>query len=82
MKAATTTTRQQNIDRRNTQIRDAFKKRFTDQEKPKRYTREYIISQLAMEWCLSMGTVENILYTKPAELAAPEQAPATLAKAA
>jgi hypothetical protein len=63
-----TITRQKNIERRNALIRAEFKRRFTDQEKPKRYTREYVISQIAMERCLSMGTVENILYTKPAEL--------------
>lgn len=83
MQAIATTTRQQNIERRNTAIKDEFKKRFTDQEKPRRYTREYIISQIALDWCLSMGTVENILYTKPAELpAAAEAAPVALAQAA
>jgi hypothetical protein len=80
MKATATTTRQQNIERRNTQIKAEFQRRFTEQAKPRRYTREYIISQIAGERYLSMGTVENILYTKAVEL--PAQEPAPLAKAA
>jgi hypothetical protein len=55
-------TRQTNYDKRNGRIKDAFEARFTKQPKPRIYTREYIISQLAEEFCLSMSTIENILY--------------------
>lgn len=55
-------TRQNNYDKRNQRIRDAFEQRYTKQPKPRIYTREYIISQLAEEFCLSMSTIENILY--------------------
>lgn len=55
-------TRQTNYDKRNRRIKDAFELRFTKQVKPRIYTRAYIISQLAEEFCLSMSTIEDILY--------------------
>jgi hypothetical protein len=64
MTKSAATTRQANTDKRNQKLRDAFYNRFTNQPRPKRFTREYIISQLAEEFNLSMGSVENILYAK------------------
>jgi|GEM_PF-2287279 len=55
-------TRQTNYDRRNQKLRDAFYTRYTNQPRPKIYTREYVISQLAEEFCLSMSRVEDIIY--------------------
>jgi hypothetical protein len=55
-------TRTQNTEKRNQRICDAFYERYTSQPRPKLYTREYVISQLAEEHCLSMGTVENIIW--------------------
>ena len=57
-------TRQTNYDKRNQRIRDAYYKRFTLQPKPRIYTREGIIAQLAEEYCLSMATVEDIIRIK------------------
>ncbi len=58
--------RRTNTDKKYERIRHEFKKRFTDQPRPKKYTREYIIALLADEFFLSMKTVEDIIYTKPA----------------
>ncbi|GAA4349919.1 hypothetical protein GCM10023185_07030 [Hymenobacter saemangeumensis] len=55
-------TRQANYDKRNRKIKDAFFKRYTNQPRPKIYTREYVISQLAEEFNLSMARIEDILY--------------------
>ncbi len=62
--------RRTNTEKKYERIRKEFRKRFTDQPRPKKYTREYIIAQLAEEFYLSMKTVEDIIYTKPAELEA------------
>lgn len=55
-------TRQNNYDKRNTRIKEGFEKRYTHQSKPRIYTRAYIVSQLADEYCLSMSRIEDILY--------------------
>lgn len=51
-----------NTEKRNQRICDAFYQRYTNQPRPKIYTRDYVISQLAEEHYLSMGTVENIIW--------------------
>lgn len=57
--------------KRNGRIVAEFKRRYTDQPRPRKYTKEYIISQLADEFYLSMSTVEDIInYNKPAQAAA------------
>jgi hypothetical protein len=56
--------RAQNLAARNEKIREAFAERYTRQPRPRKYTREYIIAQLAGEYFLAMDTVEDILYTK------------------
>lgn len=58
-------TRQSNYDKRNARIKAGFEKRYIHQPKvngARIYTRAYIISELAEEFCLSMSTIENILY--------------------
>jgi len=62
MTKAAALTRATNTEKRNRKIIDAFYTRYTKQPRPKLYTREYIIDQLANEHNLSTGTVENILY--------------------
>lgn len=57
-------TRQNNLDKRNRRIKDAFEKRYTHLPRPRLYTREYVISQLADEFCLSMARVEDIIRIK------------------
>jgi hypothetical protein len=59
-----------NKDKRNTKIRDEFRQRFTDAKRPRVYSREYVISQLAQEYYLSMATIEDIIYTKAVKKAA------------
>jgi hypothetical protein len=62
-------------------IRDLFKKRFTDQPRPRIYTSAYIISCLAEDFYLSMRQIENIVYSKPKTVqmpAAPTEAAAEL----
>ena len=56
--------RQANLDKRNRKIRDAFYKRFTQQPRPRLYTREFVLSQLAEEHNLSMATVERLVMPK------------------
>ena len=57
-------TRQTNYDKRNRRIREAFAKRYTHLPRPRLYTREYVISQLAEEFCLSMARIEDIIRIK------------------
>lgn len=57
-------TRQTNYDKRNRRLRDAYFTRFTQQPRPRIYTRTYILAQLAEDFCLSMATVEDILRGK------------------
>jgi hypothetical protein len=56
--------RAQNLQARNTKIRGEFAERYTRQPRPRKYTREYVISQLALDYFLSMDTVEDIIYQK------------------
>lgn len=51
---------------RNQKIRELFEARFTNQPKPRIYTREGVIAKLAEDFYLSMGTVENIIYKQAA----------------
>lgn len=53
--------RQNNLDKRNLAMRDAFYLRFTKQARPRIYTREGVIAALAQEYHLSMTTVERIV---------------------
>lgn len=57
-------TRKTNTERRNNRIRQQFKQRYTEQSKPRRYTKEFIVDQLAQEFCLSTATIERIITTK------------------
>lgn len=56
------TKRAQNLAARNTKIREAFTERYIRQPRPRKYTREYIIAQIAGEYFLAMDTVEDIVY--------------------
>ncbi|MBO2009191.1 hypothetical protein [Hymenobacter negativus] len=60
-------TRKTNTQKRHDRIRQAFRERYTNKPRPRLYSREYVISQLADEFCLSMATVEGIIWTKPEE---------------
>lgn len=57
--------RKANTERRNAKIRATFDKDFTEQARPRRYTREFIIARIAADVCLSMATVEDIIYKTP-----------------
>jgi hypothetical protein len=59
---AATLTRAANTEKRNRKLRDAFHARYTSQPRPRKYSREYMVSELAEEFCLSPATVEGILY--------------------
>ena len=58
------TVRQQNRLRRNERIRQAFQQRYTQAPRPRKFSREYVLAQLADEYCLSVATIEDILYAK------------------
>ena len=60
--ASSRLTRANNTEKRNGRIRDAFYARYTNQPRPRKHTREYVVSGLAEEFCLSPATVEGILY--------------------
>ncbi len=62
--SAATLARQANLDKRNRAIRDAFYQRFTKQARPRLYTREYVLAQLAQEHHLSIATVERLVMPK------------------
>jgi hypothetical protein len=55
-------TRATNTDKRNQRIKDAFYTRYTKQARPRKHTREFVVSELAEEFCLSPATVAGILY--------------------
>ncbi|MCC3159501.1 hypothetical protein LJ737_19825 [Hymenobacter sp. 15J16-1T3B] len=55
-------TREKNTQKRHERIRAEFKKRYTDAPRPRKYSREYVVAQLADEFGYSMGTIENIIY--------------------
>ncbi|MGI4735245.1 MAG: hypothetical protein ACRYG7_08715 [Janthinobacterium lividum] len=58
------TVRQQNRMRRNERIRQAFRQRYSEVTRPRKFSREYILTQLADDFCLSVATIEDILYSK------------------
>lgn len=58
------TVRQQNRLRRNERIREAFRQRYTDAARPRKFSREYVIAKLADEYCLAVATIEDIIYAK------------------
>lgn len=58
--------RAENLLKRNAKIREAFAEGYTRQPRPRKYTREYVIAQLAGEYFLSMDTIEDIVYKKAA----------------
>jgi hypothetical protein len=59
------TTRQLNRQRRNERIRLAFRQRYLDTPRPRKFSREYVLAVLADEFCLSVSTIEDIVYTRP-----------------
>lgn len=61
------TTRQLNRLRRNERIRLAFRQRYLDAPRPRKFSREYVLAQLADEFCLSVDTIEDIVYTRPGD---------------
>jgi hypothetical protein len=58
------TVRQQNRLRRNERIRQTFQQRYTDAARPRKFSREYVLAQLADDYCLAVATIEDIIYTK------------------
>jgi hypothetical protein len=60
------TVRQQNRIRRNERIRQAFCLRYTMAARPRKFSREYVLAQLADDFCLSVATIEDIIYSKAA----------------
>jgi len=70
--------RRANAEKRNHRIKEAFEKGYALQARPRKYTREYIISGIAEQWALSSATVEDIIYkaAQPAPKAAPAAAAA------
>lgn len=75
------TVRQQNRLRRNDRIRQAFRQRYTEAARPRKFSREYVLAQLADDFCLSVATIEDILYAKPAVDAPPAGASSSSASA-
>lgn len=59
---ATSAQRSANLARRNEQICIAFRARYTAQPRPRKFTREYVIGQLANEFFLSVARIEDIIY--------------------
>ena len=59
-----TLTRQANLERRNQALREAYFERYTKQKRPRIYTREYILAQLAQDYHLSIATVERLVLPK------------------
>jgi hypothetical protein len=58
------TIRQKNRLRRNDRIRQAFRQRYTEAPRPRKFSREYVLAQLADEFCLAVATIEDIIYAK------------------
>jgi hypothetical protein len=67
------------VHRKHAKIRELYEKRFTNQPRPRKYTREYIIAKLAEEFYLSMRQIENILYSSSAGADAAAAAPLSTA---
>jgi hypothetical protein len=62
----TMTIRQQNRLRRNERIRQAFQQRYSEAPRPRKFSREYVLAQLADNYCLAVATIEDIIYAKAA----------------
>ena len=58
------TIRQQNRLRRNERIRQTFRQRYTEAPRPRKFSREYVLAQLADDYCLAVATIEDIIYAK------------------
>lgn len=58
------TIRQQNRLRRNERIRQGFRLRYLEAPRPRKHSREYVLAQLADEFCLAVATIEDIIYAK------------------
>lgn len=56
--------RQQNRLRRNERIRQAFQQKWTDAVRPRKCSREFVLAQLAEDFCLAVATIEDIVYQK------------------
>ena len=56
--------RTSNTQKRNERLRQAFQKRYTDQPRPRKHSKELVVAQLAEEFCLSTATVEGIIWTR------------------
>lgn len=69
------TVRQENRLRRNERIRQAFRQRYTDAPRPRKFSREYVLARLADDFCLAVATVEDIIYAKREPLAAAPAVP-------
>ena len=59
---AAASARVQNREKRNARIREAFRQQFTDAPRPRKHSREYVLAQLADDFCLAIATVEDIVY--------------------
>lgn len=68
------TIRQQNRLRRNERIRQGFRLRYLEASRPRKHSREYVLAQLADEFCLSVATIEDIVYAKDDETTATRRA--------
>lgn len=53
-----------NLEKRNARIREQFRKQYTDQPKPRKRTRDQVVAQLVEDFCLSLTTIERIVYTQ------------------
>lgn len=62
--AVRVTTLKTNREKRNAKIKEEFRKRYTDAARPRMYSREYVLAQIADEKDLSIATVEDIIYAK------------------
>jgi len=58
------TVRLANLDTRNRKIREAFYQRYTRVSRERKPDRELVLAQRAEEYCLSVATVEGILWTR------------------
>lgn len=60
-----TQTRRDNTSKKHDRIRELYAKRWTNAPRPRKFSREYIIAQLAEEFYLSLKRIEDIIYTTP-----------------
>ncbi len=57
-------TRQANTAKRNAKIRAAYAEQYTRAPRPRKFSREYVVAQLAETYCLSMATIEGIVWVR------------------